>query len=228
MEPQKTLPPSHLDFSPQPSDNAKDLFRRAVRFARAYYSDVINRIESTRLEDVSPDMFFTEYLWVVHATGFSSHAVTKFMPRLAAAWGPVSMINPDLGKCLPPVLAVCNNPMKAKAVHQTAMRVQNALTGPGWEEWRKDNLANPDQLVRLPYIGRTTCMHLARNLGNLDVVKPDLHLVRMAKRFDYQDSMEMIKAMSSQEGTALGISDLCLWYYLSTFGSITFREEGDR
>jgi len=228
MEPQKTLPPSHRSWSPLRTDSPQSIFGKAAGFTKEYYRETVDRISNTALPNVSPEFFFDEYTWVVHATGFSSHAVTKFMPALRSAWGPVLLIPSDLGQVLPGVLKVCNNPVKARSIHKTAMIIQAAVSGGEWENWKRDYLSTPEALSNLPYIGKITSMHLARNLGNLQVVKPDLHLVRMAQHFGYKDAFVMVAEMSKQESLEPGIADLCLWYYLSTFGSVDYRQEGER
>src|SRR5207247_691617 len=38
-------------------------------------------------------------------------------------------------------------------------------------------------LKTIPFIGEITCFHLAKNLG-FDCIKPDRHLVRVAKQFN--------------------------------------------
>jgi hypothetical protein len=104
----------------------------------------------------------------------------------------------------------------------------------GWEEYKNQNLSSPDLLKKLPYIGRITCFHLARNIGLLENVKPDLHLVRLAKHWGYKDCLVMCQDVqknheeTNRERLPLGIIDLAIWYSASTFSTIKIRQEGDR
>jgi hypothetical protein len=241
MEPRRDLSPEEMEGGPTPADSPEAYFRKARAFAEKHYWDEMVRIWSTKFEDVSPGFFFMEYIWVVHATGFNAKVVAKMLPRLTAAYG----IGADgtgwdkLGRehadqVLKRVLPVCNNPQKAKAVHNTAYSMCKAMfpLSPDdpvvtWEEFRKERLSTPELLTRLPYVGKITCHHLARNLGQLDSVKPDLHLVRLAAHWGFEDCTKMCEAMRPPE-MPLGIVDLILWYASSTFGTITARKDGDR
>lgn len=64
-------------------------------------------------------------------------------------------------------------------------------------------------LESLPWIGPITKYHLARNLG-YDYVKPDRHLVRIAKSFN-MTPVEMCKAIAKETGDRLGLVDLVIW-----------------
>jgi len=240
MEPRRDLSPEELQDGPNPSDSPSEYFRKAHEFAKKHYREEMGRIWSTRFEEVSPNFFFIEYVWVVHATGFNAKVVAKMLPRLTAAYG----IGADgsgwdaLGKwrleeVLSRVLPVCNNPQKAKAVHSTARLMKDAMfpedlgRTESWEEFRQRRLASPELLSRLPYVGRITCFHLARNIGLFESVKPDLHLVRLASHWGFKDCVEMCESMRP-DGMPLGIVDLILWYASSTFGTLGARRDGER
>jgi len=241
VEPRKDLSPEELRDGPSPSDSPSEYFRKAREFAEKYYWEDMARIWGTKFSDVSPNFFFIEYVWVVHATGFNAKVVAKMLPRLTEAYG----IGPDgsgwdrLARkpepdMLASVLPVCNNPQKAKAVRKTAALMADAMfpldkTAPveTWEEFRERRLRTADLMSELPYVGKVTCHHLARNLGLLDSVKPDLHLVRLAENWGFKDCVEMCEAMRPPE-MPLGIVDLVLWYASSTFGTLAARKDGRR
>lgn len=199
-------------------------FTKAKEFAYANYSDEIKRIWSTKLEDISPHIFFREYIWTVHTTGFSAKAVSRFFPRLMDAYGPYQDLSlEDLGK----ILKVCNNKQKASAVIKTAQFLTSEIYKYGWREFRASTLSSPELLQKLPYIGKITCFHLARNIGILDSVKPDLHLVRMAKHWGFGTCIDMCKSMQKDD-MPLGIIDLILWYQASTTGTLNIKLDGER
>jgi len=231
MEPHKALDGGIEELRPSLGDGPKAYFLKSLAFARKYYGDEVDRISGVSLDSVTPEFFFREYAWVVHATGFSAKAVGKFMPRLMRAYGEWGRCGREpFKKVMGRVRRVCNNPQKAKAVHSVAVRLSAELRDARWEDWRSENLSDVAKLGELPYIGKITRFHLGRNVGLLDCVKPDLHLVRMAEHWGFKDCESMCRKM--REGThdevPLGIVDLVLWYAASTFGTLEIRKEGQR
>jgi len=240
MEPRKDLTPEEMADGPTPADSPDEYFRKARAFTEKYYWKEMVHIWSTKFEEVGPNHFFLEYVWVVHATGFNAKVVAKLMPRLTAAYGIGEdgsgwdrLGRDDEGSMLSRVLKVCNNPQKAKAVHSTAKLMADAMfpadvgKTESWEDFRQRRLSSPELLTKLPYVGKITCKHLARNIGILECVKPDLHLVRLADHWGFKDCDEMCLAMKPSE-MPLGIVDLILWYASSTFGTLAARKEGER
>lgn len=61
----------------------------------------------------------------------------------------------------------------------------------------------------LPWIGKITKYHLARNLG-LDVCKPDRHLVRIAENYNTTPH-DLCKKISDAVGDRIGTVDVVLW-----------------
>jgi endonuclease III len=211
------------------ADGPRAYYEKAMAFAREFYGEEVERISSVRLESVTPAFFFQEYVWVVHATGFSAKAVGKFMPRLMAAYGKWDRLGREkFAPAMARVKAVCNNPQKAKAVHSTASRMVAELRDTPWEEWRRENLSSVEKIGELPYVGKITRYHLGRNVGLLDCVKPDLHLVRMADHWGFKDCESMCLAMRGDDEVPLGIVDLAVWYAAATFGTIGIKQDGKR
>ncbi len=243
MEAHKTLPEAFKKFKPDIQGSPEEYFEKAWDFTCRFYHDDLTRIMSVTLESVTPEFFFREYVWVVHATGFSAKAVGKFMPRLLEAYDDWDKLALDkFEEAFERVKKVCNNEQKAKAIHNQAceMMVRSIsfdepdLARSWWERYRKSELSTPEKLSKLPYIGKTTCFHLGRNIGLLECVKPDLHLIRMAEHWGFADCIEMCKAMQSSHKKKhsselpLGIVDLALWYAASTFGTLEIKQEGKR
>jgi endonuclease III len=234
MEPHKTF--VGTNNRPDLSQNPKEYFQTALKFVQENYSDELDRISSVNFDTVDDDFFFREYVWVVHATGFSAKAVGKFMPNLLKAYGWWDKLAEDsFENVMERVKPICNNPQKAKAVHGMA-KIMFSMFGNGelWADWRNNNLSSPELLAKLPYIGKVTCFHLARNIGLLEFVKPDLHLVRMAKHWGFKNCVEMCEHIQKHhesdggEKFPLGIIDLVLWYSASHFSTLSIRQPGDR
>lgn len=231
MEPHKELSGAEK-FRPNPDEGPKAYFEKALAFTREFYSQEMDSIASVRFEDVSQEHFFREHIWVVHATGFSAKAVGKFMPRLLEAYGPWNLMTLDkFDDVYERVRKVCDNRQKIKAVYATADLMCSKMFvkehAVGWHEFKQDFLSTPAKLAELPYIGKVTCFHLGRNIGLLECVKPDLHLIRLADHWGFKDCEEMCRAVRP-DGMPLGLVDLCLWYVASFFGTIDIRKKGGR
>jgi hypothetical protein len=64
-------------------------------------------------------------------------------------------------------------------------------------------------LQTLPFIGRTTQYHLAKNLG-VDTVKPDVHLLRLS-RHEHANPLDMCERLAFLSGFRIGTVDTILW-----------------
>src|SRR4051794_22197337 len=80
------------EFNPNLNDGPRGYFKEALRFTRHYYQDQIDSISNTVFNDVSAEFFFREAIWVIHATGFSAKAVSRFIDRLFDAYGPWNIL----------------------------------------------------------------------------------------------------------------------------------------
>ena len=66
-----------------------------------------------------------------------------------------------------------------------------------------------DFLEAVPFIGPTTKYHLAKNLG-VDCVKPDRHLVRIAKTYN-TNCFDMCQKLSDIIGDSVATVDTVIW-----------------
>jgi len=64
-------------------------------------------------------------------------------------------------------------------------------------------------LQTIPFIGKITCWHLAKNLGE-DCVKPDRHLVRIAGIYDLTPA-NLCEKLSNESGLKKCTVDIILW-----------------
>lgn len=217
------------EYRPDPNLDPTSWYKKAVEFALKYYSPEIKRAASVEFEKVTPDLFFTEYIWVVHATGFSAKAVSRFIHRLLEAYGSyIELSSLKIEEVNPKVLPIVNNKEKAKAVWTMSNQLFAGINENGWEGYKSRFLYPVDKLSKLPYIGNITKFHLGRNIGILDCVKPDLHLVRMAKYWGFSDAVSMIVSMNEGHDYPLGIADMIAWYYASHFGTGHMKKDGER
>lgn len=213
---------------PQFAEGPFRYFEKAKKFGYDNYAEEIQRISSTKFESVTPEKFFQEYIWTIHTTGFSAKAVGRFFSRLLEAYGEYKDFAKETElKAHDRVKPVCNNPQKISAVWKTSRRMAEGIEVKGWEQFREEQLSTPELIGTLPYVGKITRHHLARNLGLLDSVKPDLHLIRMAEYWNFEDCTSMCKALQ-EEGMPLGIVDLLLWYSASHFSTTGIKKPGRR
>lgn len=235
MELHRSIPKEVEDLGPDLNGKPYEYFEKAYSLTKKFYFQELDRISNVRLENVDPEFFFKELIWVVHATGFSAKAVSKFISKLYAAYGTWSEVaSKSAEELLNDVKVVCNNPQKIKAIHKTALFIMKQLKTQTWEEFRAEYLSTPELLAKLPYVGKITCYHLGRNIGLLDCVKPDLHLVRMASNWKFKDCLSMCMSIKkehqkqTEEELPLGIVDLILWYGASTWSTTKIRKQGER
>lgn len=66
-----------------------------------------------------------------------------------------------------------------------------------------------EYLQEIPFIGSITKYHLAKNLGH-DVIKPDRHLVRIAKQYGVTCE-DMCEQISKETGDKVSVVDIVLW-----------------
>jgi endonuclease III len=232
MEPHKNIP-NKVAYIPA-TDDVYEYFQCGRRLVKDYYSQVEEDITNKNFTSLTHEAFFTEYVWVVHATGFSAKAVGKFMPNLLKAYGSIEECSRlSFDEVFDRVRKVCNNNQKAKAVKKMAESLDKAVKS-DWNKYKNDELSNVEKLADLPYIGKVTCFHLGRNIGHTECVKPDLHLIRMAEHWGYESPLEMCKDIQIRheketgETVSLGIVDLTFWYMASTLGTLDIRKEGQR
>lgn len=227
MEPRKKLILSE-DERPPLDLGPVSYFRKALEFSERNYGPELKAAASVRIEDLTPEYFFKEYMWVVHATGFSASVVGKLVPRLSVAYGPWFVLGTrEFDVVWDRISPVCANRLKCEAIWKMAtLMVENiGPDGSKWDDFKKSRLSDLGSLHKLPFIGPITCRHLGRNIGMLECVKPDLHLIRLASHFGFETCEEMCEAMRP-EGMPLGIVDLVLWYAASTFGTTEIRGSG--
>ena len=225
MEPHRPLPASIKKHQSSLQDSPKEYFKKAYAFVKKFHRQELDFIQSTKFEKVDEDFFFKEYIWVVYASGFSAKVVSKMHPQLVDAFGYFDQLSQrNFDGVFDRVKSICKNRQKAKAVHSMAVLMSLKLETQIWDEFKNSELNSPEKLVKLPYIGKITCYHLARNIGLLNFVKPDLHLVRMADHWGCANAVELCKAVQPK-GMPLGIVDLIFWYAASTFGTIEIKTD---
>lgn len=176
------------------------------RIVGAGYGEDLDWAES--LHTVRPDTHyvFRETAWVILNSGFRYQVARKLWPRLSEVFHQFDISKVD-ASCLVAGLKVLNHPGKMRAIIQLA----EILRTEGIEAILRD-AKDPEKLTRLPWIGKTTCWHLAKVLGQ-DVIKPDVHLQRAAKATGYERPLDLAAAIQVRLGEPLTVIDSVLWRY---------------
>lgn len=158
---------------------------------RKGYQDEIEITKSLR-EPKDALEFFYQYVWVVLNSGMKNEVATTIYNNVFGKGGPH--------------IALIGHPGKRRAI----LKVYNNLGEifAGYQD-SNDKIAF---LETLPFIGKITKYHLARNFG-MDTAKPDRHLSRLAKALNYNSVQQMCEDISSKSGDRVGVVDVVLWRY---------------
>lgn len=177
-----------------------EFYHNAKRYVIGHgFKEEIDIVEQRTVEQQDATSFFFEYVFVVLNSGMKNQIAEKIYKRFLEE-GTIAI----------------GHPGKRKAV-------EKALDGERYKRWWH-HLKNVmtvsgklNYLESLPWIGKITKYHLARNLG-LDVAKPDRHLVRLADNFGYKDVQTMCEDIAERTGDRIGVVDVVLWRYMNLLG----------
>lgn len=191
---------------------------------KAEYETTLAQLRLASETPILEHAFLREYVWVVHVSGFRASIISGKFPKLLR----VHRIEDESGNYIPiskenlfsskfhfdDVYQVWKNEAKAQAVQVVRRRIFEE----GWEDFRDAHLIDrdPKKIGGLPFMGPALRCHMARNLGNLGVVKPDLHLNRLAKRYSFESAQKMCEQLSDQPA---GITDLVLFFAAVDLGT---------
>jgi len=212
------------DYQPDLNISIQKYFDDSYRFVNKFYSNELNYYLNLDFHLLTIDNFYQEYIWCVHTAGFSAKIVGKHINNLLKIYSPYYLYaTTDFNQSFESLKLICNNQLKSQAIWKLANILITELKTIDWLTFKNQHLNTPEKLQRLPYIGKITCFHLARNIGLLDSVKPDLHLTRLATHFGFKTPIEMCQAINSD--LPLGIIDLILWYAASTFSTLSIKKD---
>jgi len=140
----------------------------------------------------SKEIFFKEYVWVVCNSGMKNQIAQKIFSKF---WKKGDY-NFD----------AINHPHKNSSIKQVYERL---------DFYYLHFLKSENKLMflkSLPHIGDITKYHLARNLG-LNVAKPDRHLKRISKLFNFTNVQDFCFYISKFVSDSISTIDLVLWRY---------------
>ncbi len=162
---------------------------------------------------ISESNLLREHAWVVLNSGFKEAVVRKhfdFISLCFCDWESASEIVAHGNECIASAKTAFANSRKLDGI----LRMSQLLCDEGTENViGRIHRYGISELRGFPFIGKITCFHLAKNLG-FDVSKPDRHLERLAKFYDFKDTTEMCEQISITSGDDRATIDLILWRHL--------------
>lgn len=167
--------------------------------------------EYVSLDRVTARGFVREAAWVVLCAGMRESVVRARFERLEAAfgaWNPLHIAD-HAPVCVQKASPVFNHAPKLDAIVRIAVEIAAHGVAPYIRGMRK---TGPLFLTRLPYIGRVTCYHLAKNLG-CPVAKPDRHLERMAAILGYKSSAALCGVIANTLDEPIQVVDIVMWRF---------------
>lgn len=161
---------------------------------------------------VTESEFLAEAAWVVLSAGLSERVVHRVFGSISQSfcqWNSASAIVSRRRSCVAQAMKVFAHKPKIRAIAEIAAQVNQH----GFARIKREVEAlGVERLSELPFIGPVTSFHLAKNLG-LDVVKPDRHLVRLAKAAQVADPYALCSMIAAWTGDRMATVDLILWRF---------------
>jgi len=163
-----------------------------------------------RTDAVSEPEFLAEASWVVFNAGMRESVVRSKWPALGEAflmWRSAEEVAASAAECSRRALSVFGHTGKVAAVVGIADVVAEMGMPSVLARLAFDTEAF---LTSLPYVGKVTWKHLAKNLG-MQQVKEDRHLVRLAGEWGRVSADGMCREIADWVGDPPAVVDLVLW-----------------
>jgi hypothetical protein len=178
----------------------------------AGFADEVDWQSEIRFAHLTESSFLAEYAWVVFSSGFRESILRRKFPELRRAFlgfTSATTIAQRRAQCRRDALSIFGHQGKVTAILDLCKRVQ----ADGFDHLRAQlELRGVEFIDELPFMGPATSYHLAKNIG-LDVVKPDRHLVRIAKALGYASPYDLCVSIRDLVGDALSVIDIVIWRY---------------
>jgi len=171
--------------------------------------------------EISDHFFFSELTWCIYNAGMKETLIRQKWPALTDVFHD---FDPDKIVSHPGTLAnalkIFNHKGKASAVISAAEKIIRDRP----INQKLAAMTEDEALIYFesyPFIGKVTRYHIARNVG-FDVVKPDVHLVRISEYLGYTPNA-LVQTISNLTGERRGFIDYILWQWLSWHGKKAYE-----
>jgi hypothetical protein len=176
------------------------------------YSGELAWQDSLAFSSFTESDLLREAAWVILCSGFREAVVRRhfdFISLCFCDWESADVICRYAGHCRATALTRFASERKIQAIITTAKHIQEV----GFEEFKACILQAPiEALQGLPFIGKITAFHLAKNLG-FSTAKPDRHLQRLASSLGYSNAASLCQELSEYTGDSVQLIDLVLWRF---------------
>ncbi|MDR2869892.1 MAG: hypothetical protein LBV04_05545 [Deferribacteraceae bacterium] len=195
-------------------NNTYEFYKRAKQkvIDLGYENEIVWQTEQSP-DHINEQTFLQEAAWVIYCSGFREETVRQHFNLISLCfcdWESAETIAKKKIMCISSAMCVFKNSRKHCAVAEVADIISNH----GFANYKKKLNENTlETLQQLPFIGKITSYHLAKNLG-FDIAKPDRHLTRLTKYFGYDNVNTLCKEISCHSGDPVRVVDLILWRYL--------------
>ena len=189
------------------------------------YAPEISWQDSVNFSRVTEQDFLREAAWVILSAGMREAVIRRLFPRISAAffeWESARRIAQERKRCRRLALGCFRNQRKIDSI----IRIAEIVDAEGFDRMKaRISKQGPETLQGLPYIGPTTCFHLAKNIG-LDVAKPDRHLVRVAKATGFETPAALCAELAGAVGDRNAVVDIVIWRFATIYdGYVDFFTE---
>lgn len=171
-------------------------------------------VNENTFKNLRSKKFLSQYCWVIYASGFRESILKELFDELEDAFKGFDLELLARTRSIQPALKVFNNKNKANAF----LRGSKLIAEEGFSAFKKRvRVEELDALEKLPGIGPITKMHLAKNIGLLDVAKPDRWL-RYAAEMTSCTVDELVGFLSAKYQLSHHVVDLIIWRYAADNG----------
>lgn len=196
----------------EPDELASFYMTAKERVIDAGFADEIDWQADIVFTDWGETTFLREAAWVVLSSGFRESVIRERFPAVSAAflhWKSAEAIIDQHEACRSNALLAFGNLRKTDAILHIVQRV----ACDGIDAIREEIYNRGTQFIQeLPFMGPVTSCHLAKNLG-MEIVKPDRHLTRLAKKAGYDSVEQMCRTIADIVGDTLSVIDVVFWRY---------------
>jgi len=192
-------------------------FEKAMKYCEKEFPEEIEwakEISPNTFKYLKSKSFLSEYCWVVYASGFKVAIIKSKFPELKIAFKNFNIDALSRMRSIKQALKIFNNENKANCF----LKGSKFISAEGFSNFKKDlNSNGVDYLEKLPGIGPITKFHLAKNIGLVDIEKPDIWIVRVAKEYN-STVTEAVDFLCEKNKLSRHVVDVILWRYLADNG----------
>jgi len=183
---------------------------------RKGYSWEIEWQNFVTIDEITEPEILGEAAWVVLSSGMREAVIRKKFPAISEAffkWESAQKIVVHRNRCRKAALRHFNNKRKIEAIIKIAHQVFTMGFHSFKESIKEKGIP---YIMRLPFMGPATSYHFAKNIG-LSVVKPDRHLLRVAKVAGYSTPHDLCLEIAEETEEDISVVDLVIWRYATLF-----------